>query len=479
MKVTYLGHQTWLLSEKNTNLLIDPLLTESFGTSKDLQFRVYPPRKININKIPNISGIFITNEHLDHFHIPSLRLLDKSIPVYLGRMMPDCVKEIIKNLGFTLYEVCNAQVVHINELKIKFYIGKKGMPFWEKRVYQLYVINNKNYGVFVQSDTMVSDFFIERVNNGIEPSPSVFIATNNSQATSVDRFSAFDNLLPLPNLLKTGLPGLTILEDVLVQYTKDFFNISYILLSGGGYIIDNKEAKPFLFSDIEIVNNYLKQLSVGLVAKYLYPGEIMNITDDKVNVDVVNWITLDAEKYKYYQRKSKDENCKGLPSLNAPIFESQSKENLIEIESNKELIDSELKNMSSSLLLSALGKLLIATNEYLDGGLGPYRFVISLKINKNKSIKYQFNINTASFELEHNSNSDLQIKYPYGIELFLNDFIAILQGKIQIWELATANMRQWYLGDKMDSPIAFLYMYFSEQIRPDLAHKVYKNLNEE
>jgi hypothetical protein len=386
--------------------------------------------------------------------------------------MPDIVKNIIITLGFTLIELCNGESVSINKLKARFYIGSPNVPFWEKRVYQLYITNDNNYGVFIQSDTLVSDLFIQRINSGVEPSPNVFISTNNSQLLPVGKYGAFDNLLPIHNSTRTGLPGIDILHEVLIDYAENFTNISHILISGGGYIIDNDDSKPFLFTDIDVINPYLDELSMGLQAKYLYPGEKLTLDKKTSYYSKVDWVDLNTKLYEAYKKRSKIPDIESDISLLMPIFKDFKLDN-----KNIELIELEVKSLAPAILLNDLGRMLLATNEYLNGALGVNRFVINLKIDRLNSMQYYLNINKAMFELANHSSVDLVSEVPYGIELFVGDFVALLEGRIQIWELATSNLRQWYLGDKMTSPVAFLYAYFSEQVRPDLASKVYETIN--
>ena len=474
MNITFIGQQSWLINDQDTYVIIDPLLTETFGTSKEVQFRVYPPRNVSLNKMPKINAVLITNEHLDHFHLKSLKLLDKSIPIYIGKVMPNCVKDTIKKIGFkAIHEVNNGERILINNLSVYFFIGDSNVPFWEKRVYQVYVVNSMKFGVFIQSDTLINNYFLEQINNRTIPSPNVYITTNNSQLLPLEYHGAFDNLLPVSNTSKTGLPGLNILEEVLVQYPKQLLSLSHILISGGGYIIDNEQSKPFLYTDFNLVNSYLKELSLGLNAMYLSPGEQLSFENNNSYVNKVEWIKIDDNLFNGYNNHHNKTIEESL--LTEPIFKLLNTEG--SIKENINLIKSELENLVPSLLLSKLGKLLISTNEYIEGAINSARFVINLKKDKNNSLIFTFNINSAKFELIEGNPEALLRKFPYGIELFVGDFIALITGKIQIWELATANMRQWYLGDKLTSPVSFLYCHFSEQVRPDLAYKIYETIN--
>jgi hypothetical protein len=64
-------------------------------------------------------------------------------------------------------------------------------------------------------------------------------------------------------------------------------------------------------------------------------------------------------------------------------------------------------------------------------------------------------------------------RYPYGIQCFFRDFVAVVRGEQQIWDLAGTAMQSWYLGDSYSTLITAFYEIFGEQARPDLAERVY------
>lgn len=75
--ITWLGHSTFLIQVKDTNLLTDPI----FG---DLSF-MYPrksPCGLRFDQLPTIHVVLISHNHRDHFDKPSLRLLrDRDDPL--------------------------------------------------------------------------------------------------------------------------------------------------------------------------------------------------------------------------------------------------------------------------------------------------------------------------------------------------------------------------------------------------------------
>ena len=77
---TYFGSSTWLIELNGFRLLIDPWLTEDLFFSPPgpwlingrLDREFSPPERIDL--------LLLTQGLADHSHIPSLRMLDRSIP---------------------------------------------------------------------------------------------------------------------------------------------------------------------------------------------------------------------------------------------------------------------------------------------------------------------------------------------------------------------------------------------------------------
>ena len=68
MEITFLGHQSWLISHESTHVLVDPILADRFGSNDGIE--IYPPRTIDIEHFPPVSAIFLSHEHSDHVHLP-------------------------------------------------------------------------------------------------------------------------------------------------------------------------------------------------------------------------------------------------------------------------------------------------------------------------------------------------------------------------------------------------------------------------
>jgi hypothetical protein len=78
------------------------------------------------------------------------------------------------------------------------------------------------------------------------------------------------------------------------------------------------------------------------------------------------------------------------------------------------------------------------------------------------SLRFTFDINRAAFNL-----SAKECELPFGLKIPLHLFFALFDGGCQIWDLAMSQtVTQWFVGKPANSPLAFLFSYFSETVNP-------------
>lgn len=114
---TFLGHQGWAFGYGASCLLVDPLLTEPFGHG-GLVGVVWPPRILAPLALPPISAVLLTHEHEDHFNIPSLNLLDRSIPILLSSRSSVAARKILKEMGFSVRLVDGGDHIPLGDLEL-------------------------------------------------------------------------------------------------------------------------------------------------------------------------------------------------------------------------------------------------------------------------------------------------------------------------------------------------------------------------
>src|SRR5437879_2161965 len=103
LSTTFLGHQGWLFLSKSSCFLVDPLLCEEFGQAHALEYRVYPPRAFSFEQFPKVDGVVLTHEHDDHFDIPSLARLERTIAIFLSARSSTAARQLLRQMGFTVH----------------------------------------------------------------------------------------------------------------------------------------------------------------------------------------------------------------------------------------------------------------------------------------------------------------------------------------------------------------------------------------
>jgi hypothetical protein len=469
MEITFLGHQGWSVSHGDTHVLLDPILCRSFGHSSSVEFEIYPPRDILLDKMPRISAVVLSHEHLDHFHLPSLAKLTRSTPILMGELMPSCVVESIERLGFVVTRVPALSPIEIGDLQITLYPASCNTVFWEKRVYQLLVspLDGSVDSLFVAVDALTSDTLLEHV-GGKRIALRAAICTNNSQITRLDAVGAHTNLLPIVAESQARLPGLQVLHSVLIEYLKDLPHIPDLVLCGNGFVSSRGSGVPFLFSEHDQLSALAQALALRERVFGPLPGQRLVFGQSETTTHNVNWIVLDQERFLCLQNESSRRRAFQI----SPLFEDAiSDEDHVQA---LEVVRKELPALARDLLSRKVGLLALSTNEFLAGSLGPCRILFRfLGASNEKPLQFALNFSTCSFEEDFTPTDQLLTTYPFGVEMYLSDFAAVLTGKAQIWDLAGCGMRSWYIGDKYHNIVASLFEIYGEQLRPDLASTVY------
>lgn len=103
-RVTFLGHQSWLLEAENARVLVDPLLEPGIGDGLTDWLLVYPPRGLSLEALGPVDAVLLTHEHPDHFHQPSLARLPRSTPVWASSLSSEAMREALRALGFAVHD---------------------------------------------------------------------------------------------------------------------------------------------------------------------------------------------------------------------------------------------------------------------------------------------------------------------------------------------------------------------------------------
>ncbi|HEY3498823.1 MAG TPA: MBL fold metallo-hydrolase [Polyangiaceae bacterium] len=135
-ELTYLGHHGFLITAADTRVLVDPLFGPGLGNMPQDAVLVYPPRRFDFERFPAVDALVITHEHPDHLSLPSLRVLDPRIPVFLSGRASRAAFEILTELGHPVTRLVSGQAVRVGALELLPYHSRQNtrdewdvMPF--------------------------------------------------------------------------------------------------------------------------------------------------------------------------------------------------------------------------------------------------------------------------------------------------------------------------------------------------------------
>lgn len=470
LSLTFLGHQSWCIETDRTLVLLDPLLLRSFGHSDHVEFEVFPPRDVNRAVLERVDAVLISHEHLDHFHLPSLALLPKCTRVFVGPVMPDVVVEAIRSLGLEVVRHTVSVPFVIGNIKFTAYAAHPETVSWERRVCQ-YLVEPVDGGgaTFIAVDALISDDFKCALSERGAKGPVAIVVSNNSQYVPRGGRGAHSNLLPL----STGeerAAGVQLLYELLVNYLSGLPTIPHIVLCGNGFLNPRENFGPFLYADNKALADMATALCVNETVHGPAPGERIRIHADSCDLVQTDYAKVDKHRLGELLRLHSEFITTPRP---ARIQQLVSAEEQISADDQERLIDL-MTPLAAGILRSKLGVGLLRTNEYLRGPLDGKRLLIRLLgAHEGATIQLALDVNSGTFFRVDTAEDEILSTYPFGFECFALDLLAVLDGRLQIWEISGAAMRTWYLGSKYESPVACMFELLGEQQRPDLARKLY------
>lgn len=465
MECIFLGHQSWLFSYKDTHILLDPVLNEDFGNSDIHSIEIFPPRTISFPKEKKIHSIILSHEHTDHFHLPSLVQFAES-EILFGPNMYDYVENLINEVSLRTKRVFLRETISLGDFEVILYPPHINTILWESRVTQVYIRpkDKPEDAVFIGVDALTSEKFIEDIEQGYIPPPKLLILSNNAQITPYGVLGTLDSHKDPAQYAKKGSFGVSILNDILFAYT-DKINCDNFAICGGGFTKKYEEFMgAYMFSDQKELAFYGQKFFKQKQIFGPQPGDVITVFSQVRMDEKVDWIEIDHPKLIFLKERS----YKGKDGAFSDIVQQTPLEpKNYKSEIKKCLIS--LKELSQHLLLlphidREIHKK-IEENDPI-----PFIFLFKFRLEKEHYIYYALNVLTNIFEELTDSHSDIEQFIPFGIEIHLSDYVAMVEGNLQIWDLAGISMKGWHPGTQLESAVASLYMCFGEACRPDLAY---------
>jgi hypothetical protein len=425
--------------------------------------------------MPQPDAVVLTHEHLDHFHLPSLGLLDRGTPIYTGPLLPAPVEEAINRLGLTVHRIDHTDSIELDDLHVTLYPAGAKTLFWEDRVVQPCVRVGDGPSVFIAVDADVSDLYLQQVAEGGQPVPRMAVLSNNSQIVPRGMPASSVNLLP-------GLDGtrhktgLSVLNQLLLEILAPLDGVADVALCGNGFLPPASPHGPFLYSDHPEMAATANRLQNLFVVHGPRPGDTLLVpasATEKVTRDRVDWVHIDGKvEHEQLAAHSMFIVDPGQIQL-APLAEEPA-----DWDQALEVILAELPRLGRELLATSTGMTACSIHEYLSGPLGRDRAVLRLKDGPGGDLlQFVWDVTTASFApVPATGREEAMATYPFGAELFFQDFAALLEGRLQVWDVAGGAMECWHIGPPLDSLVYAFFGIYGEHQRPDLAARSYVHL---
>jgi hypothetical protein len=390
-------------------------------------------------------------------------------------MMPECISRALRRLALDVRTVRLIQPIQIGEFKVTFFPADARTIFWERRVTQIHIESDVvKKSIFFGIDALIGHAYKSAVEKANVQKPCVMVCANNSQIAPPGVPQVHTNMLPIS---KNPEPtdGLRILYGILVHYLQLLPSCEHVVICGNGFVSSRQPFAPFMFCENGELAKIANLLGFGSAVHGPLPGWVLDLHEEKAKVGRVSWVKLRTKSYK--KLRTRHERYLSRPKRSR--FEPTCRVNPSrrQVTKHTRFVERQLPPLAREFMLSNIGDLASATHEYLCGPLGGRRFLLRLHTGIRNEVKqYALDFTRAEFVKDHTREDKVIEKFPFGLELFMTDLVALLSGNLIVWDLSSTSIRSWYVGDKYHSPIAFLYTVLGEQIRPDLAWMVYERV---
>ncbi|TBR42727.1 MBL fold metallo-hydrolase [Marinomonas agarivorans] len=463
LEYTFIGHQSWLIEEGNTKILLDPLLEDTFGFDQRYGIEVVPPRIVGEGIYKDIDAILLSHEHSDHFHLHSLNKISRKTPVYVGCLTIQPLIDAVEKLGFTVHKLKSREKIIIGGLEISAYQAHPKTVLWESRVYQfLFRSFKNNYSLFIAVDALISKDFEQDIYNKDIPQPDSILISNNSQIPPKGVTGSLDNL-KIPeneNRARMGALGLRLVKGIIINYSDLVHDLEHIILCGGGFMKTGDTFGEFMMSN----QGKVAQLAAPLFPDKKIDGAVPGMVFRNGELLEERSINISENIERSIALKEKFLNFLQCPEWN---LKAVSESSLFSFQECCEKILSEVLSKHHQIMASEFGRILVST------GNPNECFALTL-IDGNTKLEKNFSYNWKTNNWKEIGNVE---NIPFGIRAIALDFFYVVIGKIQIWDIAGLAVSSWYdpvLGNNpiKYSPMGFIYSLFGEHFNTNHFEKL-------
>jgi hypothetical protein len=469
VEISFLGHQGWLLATAGSRVLIDPLLTEGFGHG-GLLGRVWPPRELELDGFGAIDAVILSHEHDDHFDVPSLNRLARTIPIYLSSRSSRAARELLVDMGFAEVRPLRPDgLVEIGELRVRSFVAdhQGGQQGDEWDVLPLLAWDLTGHGS-VMSSIDVAPRVADLARLGDHARPGVWIHANNCSRAAVQDALATHaaGAAPEPD---TELVAVALLRR-LARLRAAWGDPIAALICGGGWSFAGERA--WLNHELFPVDS--ERLAAALAA--LRPELLVRAPAPGFTVRMAGGEIVETRETAPFVRAAPRERWPAKDFrgevVTLPDYAPATGRTRLEPEDRAALLD-ELVDFARYLYGTPVFCQLCSLAETLAGARAQLCLVLR---EAQEDLVLRYEPTACRFELER--CADPLAEFASGLECWATDLLALLRGELGASALCYAGrLRQWNRapGQLYVSPRE-LWVYAHPLRRPDRAARLYRRL---
>lgn len=207
LHAAWLGHSTVLLSLDGFRILTDPVFSTWIGIGigpLTLGMKRLIEPALELEKLPPVDLILLSHAHMDHFDIPSLRMLEnRRTPVVTARGTSDLLRpdrySSVREIGWG--ERARVGPVELEAIEVNHWGARMRTDTW--RGYNGYAIRSGRHKVLFAGDTALTDSFrrVGGADLAIMPvgayNPWIRVHCNPEQAWAMANDARADRVLPV------------------------------------------------------------------------------------------------------------------------------------------------------------------------------------------------------------------------------------------------------------------------------------------
>jgi hypothetical protein len=468
-RVTFLGHQGWLFESGATSLLVDPLLTDTIGHAGTL-VSVFPPRTFHFERFPRISAVLLSHEHEDHFDIPSLNRLDRSIPILLSSLSSAAARAILKEMGFTVTLVSAGETHRIGSLDLHLFgpdhVTHSEGDEWD--LVQYLVADSKGAGSFFTGvDAAVAPATWQRLSEIVE-APGLICHTNNHTNWE---------FLQAGKLLDPGPPFDTVrhaaqIAEVEAQVRWSWGIPAGTLFCGGGFSFYG--SREWMNQNVfESDSNRISQALSVLIPDRLFlvpsPGQTVSMTDGEVTAISKAEPFLAAHPESDWPSREFLKNVKFMNDYDPVSGRVELTEpDLLELQGY-------LTELAGYLYGRDEFKKLFSFHERDVEGRRPALALVLLADEERNSYTFVWDPQGCGFRPVESENPVAE--YAGGMELWGSDLLALFRSELSPWAISNGGSRVWnFVPDRLTVNVFRIWEFFHPLRRPKEYLSLYRKL---